>query len=49
MRMKSNDFEDSGDIPSGFTCDGEDISPHLVWEEVPEGTKSLALIMDDPD
>ncbi len=49
MRMKSNDFEDGGDIPSGFTCDGEDISPHLVWEEVPEGTKSLALIMDDPD
>lgn len=49
MRIRSNDFEEGGDIPSGFTCDGEDISPHLKWEEVPEGAKSFALIMDDPD
>lgn len=49
MRIRSNDFEDGGDIPSGFTCDGEDISPHLAWEKIPEGTKSLALIVDDPD
>jgi len=49
MRIKSNDFEEGGDIPSGFTCDGEDISPHLKWEEVPEGAKSFALIVDDPD
>ncbi|MFQ6106232.1 MAG: YbhB/YbcL family Raf kinase inhibitor-like protein [Thermoplasmata archaeon] len=49
MRIRSNDFEEGGDIPSVFTCDGEDISPHLAWEEVPEGTKSFALIVDDPD
>lgn len=49
MRIRSNDFEEGGDIPSGFTCDGEDISPHLKWEEVPEGAKSFALIVDDPD
>lgn len=49
MRIRSSDFEDGGDIPSGFTCDGEDISPHLAWDDVPEGTKSFALIVDDPD
>jgi Raf kinase inhibitor-like YbhB/YbcL family protein len=49
MRMRSNDFEEGGDIPPIFSCDGEDVSPHLAWEEVPEGVKSLALIVDDPD
>ena len=47
--MKSDDFEHEGTIPSEFTCDGEDILPHLKWEEVPEDTKSFALIVDDPD
>jgi hypothetical protein len=32
-----------------FTCDGQDISPALSWDSLPAGTKSLALIMDDPD
>jgi len=32
-----------------FTCDGEDISPHLAWEDVPKETKSLALSLSDPD
>lgn len=42
-------FSPSGDIPSRFTCDGADVSPALAWTEVPAGTKSLALIVDDPD
>jgi len=36
-------------IPRRYTCDGEDVSPPLEWNDVPEGTKSLALICDDPD
>ena len=49
MKLKSDNFEHEGTIPSEFTCDGEDISLHLKWEEVPEDTKSFALIVDDPD
>ncbi|HID72253.1 MAG TPA: YbhB/YbcL family Raf kinase inhibitor-like protein [Thermoplasmata archaeon] len=49
MRLWSNDFQHGEMIPSRFTCDGEDISPHLAWEDVPEGTKSFVLIVDDPD
>jgi Raf kinase inhibitor-like YbhB/YbcL family protein len=41
---------DSGEaIPIEFTCDGEDKSPPLRWSEVPDGTRSLAIILDDPD
>jgi Raf kinase inhibitor-like YbhB/YbcL family protein len=36
-------------IPSKYTCDGEDISPPLQWDGAPDGTKSIALICDDPD
>jgi len=36
-------------VPSLHTCDGEDLSPPLKWDEPPEGTKSFALISDDPD
>ena len=49
MKIKSKDFENGGMIPSVFTCDDKDISPHLAWEDVPEGAKSFALIVDDPD
>ncbi|RLI45217.1 YbhB/YbcL family Raf kinase inhibitor-like protein [Candidatus Bathyarchaeota archaeon] len=49
MRLESKDFQDGSTIPSEFTCDGRDISPQLSWEDVPEGTKSFALSVTDPD
>jgi Raf kinase inhibitor-like YbhB/YbcL family protein len=42
-------FEDRGEIPTEYTCEGNDFSPELVWSGVPEEAKSLALICDDPD
>lgn len=47
--LTSGAFEDGGAIPSTYTCDGENINPPLAIGGVPEGAKSLALIMDDPD
>ena len=49
MKLKSKDFEDDGNIPSEFTCDGRDISPQLSWEDAPAETKSFALSVADPD
>lgn len=49
FKLTSPAFEDEGMIPKKYTCDAEDISPPLTWESVPEGTKSLAIICDDPD
>lgn len=49
FKLTSPAFEDEGLIPEKYTCDAEDISPPLIWESVPEGTKSLAIICDDPD
>lgn len=49
MKLSSPDFEHEGYIPEKFTCDGEDISPSLIIEDIPEGTKRLALIVEDPD
>ena len=49
IKITSSAFEDGGVIPAKYTCDGEDISPPLQWDAVPEGTKSIALICDDPD
>ncbi len=49
FRLSSSAFEHEAGIPVRYTCDGEDLSPPLLWEGVPEGTLSLALIMDDPD
>lgn len=47
--ISSPAFTMNQNIPARFTCDGEDISPELIFEGVPEGTKSLALVVDDPD
>ncbi len=49
MRITSTAFEEEGDIPVRYTCDGDDISPPLAIEELPEETVSLVLVMDDPD
>lgn len=49
MKIKSSVFEESAEIPSKYTCEGDNISPPLRWEEVPPTAKSLVLIVDDPD
>lgn len=49
LSLSSPDFADNGPIPARFTCEGEDVSPALEWDDVPRGTKSLALVVDDPD
>ena len=49
IKMNSTAFKEGEMIPKRYTCDGEDISPPLSWDSVPEGTKSLALICEDPD
>ena len=49
MNLSSRAFTDKGEIPSLYTCQGKDVSPPLAWSGVPDGTKSLALIVDDPD
>jgi len=49
MKLKSPEFENSSLIPRRFTCQGEDINPLLTIEDIPNGAKSLALIVDDPD
>jgi len=49
LALTSSAFENGASIPTGYTCDGADSSPPLTWTEPPAGTKSLALIVDDPD
>ncbi len=49
MIIQSPAFTHLGEIPRKYTCDGEDVSPPLVWSGIPEGAKSLVLIVDDPD
>ncbi len=49
MILTSTVFSQSGMIPQRYTCDGSDVSPPLSWSGLPAGTKSLALIVDDPD
>jgi Raf kinase inhibitor-like YbhB/YbcL family protein len=49
FRVMSPAFEDGSEIPGKYTCVGRDISPEIRWENAPDGTKSFALICDDPD
>lgn len=49
LRLTSLAFSNQQIIPRKYTCEGEDISPPLVWAGIPDGTRSLALIVDDPD
>ncbi|MCI0401087.1 MAG: YbhB/YbcL family Raf kinase inhibitor-like protein [Gammaproteobacteria bacterium] len=49
LTLTSSAFSQNGTIPSQYTCDGKDISPALSWSDVPDGTESLVLIIDDPD
>jgi len=47
--LQSRAFDNDHAIPEKYTCKGNDISPPLAWTGVPEGTRSLVLIVDDPD
>lgn len=49
LKLSSQAFSHNDSIPMLYTCDGRDISPPLSWNGVPPGTKSLALIVYDPD
>ena len=49
LRLTSPSFVDGGEIPSTYTCEGAGVSPPLAWSGVPAGTKSLVVIVDDPD
>jgi Raf kinase inhibitor-like YbhB/YbcL family protein len=49
FQLKSSAFQPEGNIPSRFTCEGNDISPELAWSGAPAGTKTFALIVHDPD
>jgi len=47
--ISSPSFQNGGNIPKKFTCDGADVSPQLQWTSPPAGAQSFALIADDPD
>lgn len=49
MMLTSTVFFQGGEIPQRYTCDGQELSPPLVWSGLPAETRSLALIVDDPD
>ena len=49
MKLSSKAFGNHQRIPKKYTGEGEDVSPPLAFEDVPEGTQSLVLIVDDPD
>lgn len=49
LTLHSSAFQPGGSIPTQYTCEGRDIAPPLAWSGAPSGTKSFALIVDDPD
>ncbi len=49
FQITSQAFADNAAIPAKYTCEGDDISPPLSWSGVPDGAKSLVLVVDDPD
>lgn len=49
MRLTSPVLHDGAPVPARFTCDGADVSPPLAWRDVPAGTRSFALVIEDPD
>ena len=49
LTIESSAFDANGVIPTRYTCDGDNVSPPLAWSNLPEGTQSLALVVDDPD
>ena len=49
FQLTSSAFSNEGTIPANYTCDGSDMSPPLAWSGAPAGTKSYALVVDDPD
>jgi Raf kinase inhibitor-like YbhB/YbcL family protein len=49
LEIRSPAFAHGGEIPARFTCEGEDVSPPLAWSGAPDGARSLALVVDDPD
>lgn len=49
IEIKSPVFSEGNPIPTRYSCDGENISPQITWSNIPQETKSLALIVDDPD
>lgn len=49
VRVTSEAFDDGGEIPVRFTCDGDEVSPPLAWSGAPDGVRAWALVVDDPD
>jgi len=49
MKIESSAFQSNKKIPSLYTCDGEDISPELIFSDVPKDAQSLVLVVEDPD